>query len=182
MAEWISEALSGYMRRVKAAPGRNGLTRNQNKVLRAHPETVDIIHRTITHMIEWELLVDLRGMVHFTRMELYNLLCEIEDDWVAQVPGVEYRGNPYDPIMQFLQTGEMELPGEWGPTVVFERKPRFTFSAFSDAVTIAKKVGLFGCHRHVSLHQDFLKRLRSLRRKQRIPDPTTISDVEGGLA
>lgn len=46
MADWVEEALATYMRRVSAAPGRNGLTRNQNKVLRTHPETVDLALRS----------------------------------------------------------------------------------------------------------------------------------------
>lgn len=179
MTSRVDEVLDPFIRRVQAPPGRNGLSRSMNKDLRAHPEIAEIIRRTMIRLIEWETLVDLSGMVKFTRMDLYRLLCEIEEDWVLEVPDVKYVGDPYAPMAHFLKTGEMEIPDEWGPTVVFKRKPRFEFRVFDSAMTIAKRVGLVWGHGQLLAHPQLLKKLRILR-KQRIPEPNvTVDEVSG---
>lgn len=183
MPDWMDQALAPYLKRVQARPGRNGLSRSMNQALRAHPEIVGMIQRTMKRLIEWELLVDLSGMVSYRRVDLFRLLCEIEEDWGLELPSVEHVGNPFEPMARFLETGEVDVPDEWGPTVVFKRKPRFKVGVFLAAMTIAKRIGLVHGYGQLMVHPDLMKKLRVLR-KQRIPEPpfrseTTISDGGG---
>lgn len=181
MTDWIDAALAPNMKRVQARPGRNGLSRSMNQALRAHPEIVEMIQRTMKRLIEWELLVGLSGMFRFRRVDLFRLLCEVEEDWGLEIPSVEYVGDPFEPMSQFLATSEMELPDQWGPTVVFKRTPRFKVGVFDSAITIAKRVGMVHGYGQLMVHPDLLKKLRILR-KQRIPDePKLLADDLGGF-
>lgn len=181
MPDWIEDALAPYLKRVQARPGRNGLSRSMNQVLRSHPETVQIIRRAVTRLIQMELLADLSGEVRFSRQGLYETLVQSEDDWVkltAKVERLDALVDPTPALNHFIETGEI-VSAPIGPddtTVVFASDPCYQLRVFSDAMGIAKKVRLIDGYGKVGLHPAFLARLRILR-KQRIPEPSIADDL-----
>jgi hypothetical protein len=182
---WIDEALTPYMRRMQAPPGRNGLSRNMNQVLRSHPESVEIIRRAVTRLIEIELLADLSGEVRFSREGLYQTLVQSEDDWVmltAKVERLDALVDPTPALNHFIETGEIVAPliEPEDSTVVFVSDPCYKLRVFSDAMGIAKKVRLIDGYGRFGLHPALLARLRILR-KQRIPEPSMRTDDLGHI-
>jgi hypothetical protein len=185
MPDWIDQALAPYMKRVQARPGRNGLSRSMNQVLRSHPESVEIIRRAVTRLIELELLTDLSGEVRFTRQGLYVTLVQSEGDWLKLTAKVERLDSLVDPtpaLNHFIETGEI-VSSPIGPedtTVVFVSDPCYKLRVFSDAMGIAKRVRLIAGYGKFGLHPALLARLRILR-KQRIPEPPMLADDLGQI-
>lgn len=132
-----SAILAPYFNRIEL---RHGLTRNMNQSLRSYPVMVEMVRKAVTLLVQTEELYGLTGDVRMTRHQLYKHLLAACDDLVNEVPVTD------------RMTG----------VVTFERQPKFTYSVFNQAMSIAKHVGLIAGHGRCGLHPDLLKRLRQM--------------------
>lgn len=153
----LMEAVLGpYLKRIR--DGR-GLSKGMNQSLRAHPEIPDLIEKAVTLLIQLECL-GMEQPILMRRRQLWTHLLNLNDDLVNLVPVSK----------PSLST---EIPPHCGilQAITFVRRPKHAFPVFSQAMTIAKHVGLVAGWGRCGIHPDLRKRLMR-RRGLRIQAPS----------